>query len=97
MRNVARVLNTRRFRCNGTQAGAAAPDKLSDVPPGALLSLSTIDPNIKAAYGVQTEPESSVNLAAGFGLGRLLHTRGIHIIMQRNLNVPTLTASQGSH
>ena len=79
-----------------TQAGAPIfPDKLSDIPSGVLLSLSTIDPDIKVGYGIQAnlEIEREIARQVSVSIG-YLHTRGIHIIMQRNLNVPTLTASQ---
>jgi hypothetical protein len=78
-----------------TQAGAPVfPDKLAAVPANVLLSLSTIDPNIKAAYGIQAgleiEREIARKVAVSIGY---LHMRGVHVIMQRNLNVPTLTAA----
>jgi hypothetical protein len=78
-----------------TQAGAPVfPQKLTAVPAGALLSLSTIDPNIQMAYSIQTnlevERELTRQLSVSVGY---LRVRGIHIIMQRNLNVPTLTAT----
>jgi hypothetical protein len=79
-----------------TQAGAPDfPDKLSSFPAGVLLNLATIDPRIRNAYGAQASMEIErevarhVSVSAGF-----LHTRGVHIIMQRNLNVPALTAAQ---
>jgi len=79
-----------------TQTGAPVfPDKLSGIPAGALLSLSTIDPNIEAGYGIQTnlEIEREITRQVSVSVG-YLHTRGVHIIMQRNLNVPSLTAAQ---
>jgi hypothetical protein len=79
-----------------SQSGAPVfPNKLAAVPSGVLLSLSTIDPNIKAAYGIQSSLEiereigSRLSVSVGY-----LRMRGVHIIMQRNLNVPTLTAAE---
>jgi hypothetical protein len=79
-----------------TQAGSPAfPDKLSGFPAGTLFNLATIDPHIKNAYGLQAnlqiERELSGRTSVSVGY---LYGRGVHIIMQRNLNVPTLTASQ---
>lgn len=79
-----------------TQAGAPVfPNKLSSFPTGVLFNLATIDNNIKTAYGVQANVEIErevfrrLSISAGY-----LHLRGVHVIMQRNLNVPTLTATQ---
>jgi hypothetical protein len=73
------------------QAGAPAfPDTLSTFPTNLLVSITTIDPRIKDSYseqaGVQVEHElaPSTTLSVGY-----LHTRGLHIIISRNLNVPT--------
>jgi hypothetical protein len=79
-----------------TQAGAPAfPNKLSAFPAGTLFNLATIDRRIKNAYGLQAnlqiERELSGRTSVSVGY---MYARGLHIIMQRNLNVPTLTASQ---
>jgi hypothetical protein len=79
-----------------TQSGAPAfASKLSSFPAGALFNLATIDNGIKPAYGIQAnlevEHEISHRVAVSAGY---VHLRGMHIIMQRNLNVPTLTAAQ---
>ena len=70
-------------------------NKLATLPSGVLLSLSTIDPDIKTNYAMQTnlqiDHQITRRLSASVGY---LRTRGIHIIMNRNLNVPTLTAGQ---
>jgi hypothetical protein len=79
-----------------TQVGAPVfPNKLSTLPTGILLNLATIDPDIRTGSAFQgnlqvdREISSRVSISLGY-----LHTRGYHIIMQRNLNVPTLTAAQ---
>ena len=52
-------------------------------------------PEHQDGYGIQAnlevEREIATHLAVSAGY---LHMRGVHIIMQRNLNVPTLTAAQ---
>jgi Carboxypeptidase regulatory-like domain len=79
-----------------TQVGAPVfPNKLAAFPAGTLFNLATIDPNIKNAYGLQAslQVERELSRAVSASVG-YLHMRGVHIIMQRNLNVPTLTATQ---
>src|SRR4029078_6169309 len=78
------------------QGGAPVfSNKLSTLPKGTLLTLATIDPDIRTGSAFQgnlqvdREISSRVSISLGY-----LHTRGYHIIMQRNLNVPTLTAAQ---
>ncbi len=78
-----------------TQVGAPVfPNKLAAFPTGTLFNLSTIDTNIKNSYGIQTslqverEITQKVSVAAAYQ-----NMRGVHIIMQRNLNVPTVSAS----
>jgi hypothetical protein len=68
---------------------------LTALPGGILLSLATIDPNIKVGSALQTnlQVEREVLRRVSVSVG-YLHTRGYHIIMQRNLNVPALTAAQ---
>ena len=79
-----------------TQVGAPVlPNKLAAFVPGTLFNLATIDPNIKNSYGLQASLQVEREITSGIGasLG-FIHRRGVHIIMQRNLNVPTLTATQ---
>jgi hypothetical protein len=68
---------------------------LAELPPGVLFNLATIDPHIKNGYALQAnlqvERELTDKTSASVGY---THVRGVHIIMQRNLNVPTLTAAQ---
>jgi hypothetical protein len=79
-----------------TQVGAPVfPHKLASLPAGILFNLATIDPNIKNAYGLQANLQIERELTRGTSasLG-YIHLRGVHIIMQRNLNTPTLSAGQ---
>jgi hypothetical protein len=80
------------------QAGAPVfPNVAAAFPTGFLPSVTTIDPNIEAAYTqqaslqIERELTSNTSLSAGY-----LHTRGLHIILSRNVNVPTLTAAQAA-
>lgn len=72
------------------------PQTLPEFPANLLVGITTIDPNIRNSYdeqaSVQLERElsPSTSLSVGF-----LHTRGLHIILSRNLNVPTAPASAG--
>lgn len=79
-----------------TQQGAPAfPDKLASVPSGVLLNLATIDTAIKSAASIQTNLEIQREVRRGTSVSAgYLYLRGLHIIMQRNLNVPALTAAQ---
>ncbi len=79
------------------QPGAPVfPQTLPAFPSNLLVSITTIDPNIRSSYNeqasVQLERElsPSTSLSVGF-----LHTRGLHIILSRNVNVPTAPASAG--
>ncbi len=79
------------------QPGAPVfPQTLPEFPANLLVSITTIDPNIRNSYNeqasVQLERElsPSTSLSVGF-----LHTRGLHIILSRNVNVPTAPASAG--
>jgi hypothetical protein len=77
------------------QVGAPLfPDTLS-TRPAALFNLATIDPRIKTSYALQAnlqvERELTSRISAAIGF---IHTRAVHVIMQRNLNVPTQTAVQ---
>ena len=79
------------------QPGAPVfPNTLAAFPSNVLVSITTIDPNIKNAYSqqasVQVERElfPSTSLSVGY-----LHTRGLHLILSRNVNVPRFPASAG--
>jgi hypothetical protein len=71
------------------------PNKLVSSPRNVLFNLATIDPHIRNGYSVQANLQIERELADGTSASiGYMHVRGIHIIMQRNLNVPTLTATQ---
>ncbi len=79
------------------QPGAPVfPQTLPAFPANVLVSITTIDPNIENNYNIQAsvqlerELSPSTSLSVGF-----LHTRGLHIILSRNVNVPTAPASSG--
>lgn len=79
------------------QTGAPVfPAPLSEFPSNLLVSITTIDPNIKNAYSqqaslqVERELSGAMSLSVGY-----LHVRGEHIILSRNVNVPRLPASAG--
>ena len=77
------------------QSAPSFPDKLAFVPAGLLLNLTTINPHIKTAGSIQTNLEIERQIGAGTSVSAgYLYMRGLHIIMQRNLNVPTLTTAQ---
>jgi hypothetical protein len=79
------------------QTGAPVfPNTLAAFPANLLVSITTIDPRIQNAYSeqasvqVERELSSSTTLSVGY-----LHTRGLHLIVSRNLNVPTAAATAG--
>ncbi|HKX31077.1 MAG TPA: carboxypeptidase regulatory-like domain-containing protein [Blastocatellia bacterium] len=77
------------------QAGAPVfPQVAAAFPADFLPSITTIDPRIENAYAqqasLQLERELSANTSLSVGY---LHTRGLHLILSRNVNVPTLPAS----
>ena len=79
------------------QPGAPVfPETLTAFPFNLLVSITTIDPNIKNAYSqqaslqVERELSASTSLSVGY-----LHTRGLHLILSRNVNVPRFPASAG--
>jgi hypothetical protein len=80
-----------------SQAQAAAPlfpNVLTAFPADALVSITTIDPAIPNGYAQQANLEiehqltSTLTARAGYA-----HVRGIHIIAQRNVNVPACSAA----
>jgi carboxypeptidase family protein len=79
------------------QAGAPVfPNILATFPSDLLISITTIDPNIKNSYSqqaaVQIERELSPSTSFSVGYQR---TRGMHLILSRNVNVPRLPVSSG--
>lgn len=81
------------------QAGAPIFPNVLALQPSTLVTkpnVTRIDPNIETSYGeqanVQVERELPGNVVLSIGY---LHLRNLHIIVSRNLNVPTAPASAG--
>ncbi|MEK6323197.1 MAG: TonB-dependent receptor [Acidobacteriota bacterium] len=79
------------------QTGAPVfPDVLSAFPSNLLVSITTIDLKIKNAYSqqaslqIERELSHAMSVSAGY-----LHSRGLHVIVSRNVNVPRFPASAG--
>ncbi|HEV7474074.1 MAG TPA: TonB-dependent receptor [Pyrinomonadaceae bacterium] len=79
------------------QAGAPSfPQTLAVFPANLLVSITAIDPQIDNSYNEQASLQlerqltDSTSLALGY-----LHTRGLHLILSRNVNVPRFPASAG--
>ena len=79
------------------QAGAPAfPSVLSAFPSNLLVSITTIDPQIRNAYSQQADLQFERELSGAMSLSvGYLHVRGEHIILSRNVNVPRIPASAG--
>jgi hypothetical protein len=81
----------------GAAGAPAFPSTLGAFPEGLLVSVTTIDPNIRSAYSqqaslqVERELSGAMSLSVGY-----LHTRGAHIVLSRNVNVPRLTAPEAA-
>ncbi|MGH9915931.1 MAG: TonB-dependent receptor domain-containing protein, partial [Pyrinomonadaceae bacterium] len=80
------------------QAGAPVfPDILPSFPPNLLASVTQIDPEIKNSYSeqanlqIEREIDKSTSLSVSYQ-----HLRGLHLILSRNVNVPTLSALQAA-
>ncbi|HKP88317.1 MAG TPA: TonB-dependent receptor [Blastocatellia bacterium] len=80
------------------QAGAPVfPNVAAAFPANFLPSITTIDPNIEDAYAqqaslqIERELTSKTSLSVGY-----LHARGLHLILSRNVNVPTLSAADAA-
>ena len=80
----------------GQSAAPVFPTVLAAFPSDLLISITTIDPNIKNSYSqqanVQIERELSPSTSLSIGYQR---TRGLHLILSRNVNVPRFPASAG--
>jgi hypothetical protein len=79
------------------QLGAPVFPGVADTfPQGFLPSITTIDPDIENSYNqqasLQVERELTRNTSVAVGY---LHTRGLHLILSRNVNVPRFPASAG--
>lgn len=80
----------------GEPGAPVFPNVAAAFPAGFLPSITTIDPQIKSAYSqqaslqIERELSRTTSLAVGY-----LHTRGLHLILSRNVNVPRFPASAG--
>jgi len=79
------------------QAGAPVfPNVAASFPAGFLPSVTTIDPKIENAYTqqaslqIERELTASASLSVGY-----MRTRGLHLILSRNANVPRFPVSAG--
>ena len=79
------------------QTGAPVfPSTLAAFPTGLLASITTIDPNIKSNYGEQANLQVERELPFNSSLSvSYIYLRGLHLILSRNINVPTVPASAG--
>ncbi len=80
------------------QAGAPVfPSVRATFPSGVLTSITTIDTNIESGYALQAnlQIERELNPTTSLSIG-YLHVRGLHIIMSRNVNAPTLSAADAA-
>jgi hypothetical protein len=81
----------------GQPAAPVFPEALSSFPQGLLTSITTIDPHIENSYSqqaslqIERELGARTNVSIGY-----IHLRGLHMIMSRNVNVPTLTAADAA-
>jgi Carboxypeptidase regulatory-like domain len=80
------------------QPGAPVfPSVMNAFPPGVLTNITSIDPGIQNGVGrqfnLQIERQLAPSVTASVGY---LHLTGKRIIMSRNVNVPTLSASQAA-
>ena len=78
------------------QAGAPVfPAQLPAFPAGQFINITVIDPHIQDSYSqqanfqIEREVSKSTTVSVGYQW-----TRGLHLVLSRNLNVPTLTAAQ---
>mgnify|MGYP000093010297 CR=1 FL=1 len=80
------------------QTGAPVfPNVAAAFPTGFLPAITTIDTDIDAAYTQQASLQIERELTARTSLSvGYLHTRGLHLILSRNVNVPTLTAAEAT-
>jgi Carboxypeptidase regulatory-like domain/TonB dependent receptor-like, beta-barrel len=73
------------------------PSVLPVFPAGLLASVTTIEPGIQDGRSMQAgvEVERALGHAMSASIG-YTHLRGRHIILSRNVNVPTLTAAEAN-
>ncbi len=81
----------------GQASAPVFPDVLPSFASGVVTAITSIDPKIQAGYSRQgsLQVERALGRAASATAG-YSYLRGRHIIMSRNINVPTLTAAQAA-
>jgi hypothetical protein len=81
-----------------TDAGAPVfPHVLPALPPHLPTkpNITRIDPKIENSYSMQASLQVERELSGGASLSvGYMHLRGLHLIISRNVNVPTLTVAQ---
>lgn len=84
-----------------TQAGAPVFPNVLATQPTSLITkpnITRIDPNIEPSYGEQANVQIERELPRGISVSAgYLHTRALHIILSRNINVPRCTAAVNSN
>ncbi len=81
----------------GDTAAPAFPGVLPAFPSGLHASITTIDPKIRNSYSIQTalQVERQIGSATSLSVG-YQHLRGTHILMSRNINVPSVSAADAA-
>jgi outer membrane receptor protein involved in Fe transport len=80
----------------GQPDAPAFPQVLAAFPSNLLVSITAIDPGIESSYNeqaslqIERQLDGSTSLSVGY-----LHTRGLHLVLSRNVNVPRFPASSG--
>jgi hypothetical protein len=79
------------------QAGAPAfPFQATAFPSGLFINITTIDPAIQNSYAQQANLQVERRLGDWELTAGYQWLRGLHLILSRNANVPTLTAAQAT-
>ena len=80
----------------GQDGAPTFPQTLAAFPADLLVSITTIDPQIENSYNEQASLQVERQLSPSTSLSlAYLHTRGLHLILSRNVNVPRFPASAG--
>ena len=79
------------------QAGAPTfPQALTAFPPGQYINITTIDPSIRTSYSHQANVQIERQAGdATFTIG-YQWVRALHLVLSRNVNVPTLSAAEAA-
>jgi hypothetical protein len=75
-----------------TPAPPVFPGVFASFPSGVLTNVNSVNPDIRSGDSLEAslQYEQALGSASSFSIG-YDHLRGRHIIMQRNVNVPTTT------